>query len=128
MSKTLSWIMTLAAVVMAAALSTLAYQDVRQHSQHAGDTAYHAVVLANGQAFFGRISNLGSDYPMLEDVFYIQSRVINAETKQVANVLVKRGRELHEPDRMILNRQTVMFIEPVKADSQVAKLIAEQNK
>jgi hypothetical protein len=64
---------------------------------------------------------------VLRDVFYIQSRE-NPQTKQVANVLIKRGGEWHAPDRMILNRQQVQFIEPVKEDSQVAKLIVEQNK
>lgn len=128
MSRWMSWIITVAAVVMAAALAALTYKQTRQQATDLGETEYHVVVLANGQAFFGRISNLGSDYPTLENVFYIQPHLVNPETKQVANVLVKRGQEWHAPDRMILNRQTVMFIEPVKADSQVAKLIAEQNK
>ncbi len=128
MLRNLSWITTVAAVIMAAALATLAYQGLSQRTTQLGDTEYHAVVLANGQVFFGRLANLGTDYPTLENVFYIQPHLVNPETKQVANVLVKRGQEWHAPDRMILNRQTVMFIEPVKADSQVAKLIAEQNK
>ena len=68
----------------------------------------------------------GGDYPVLRDVFYIQSRQ-NPDTKQVANVLVKRGGEAHGPDRMILNRQQVQLIEPVSETSQIGRLIAEQN-
>lgn len=34
---------------------------------------------------------------------------------------------MHQPDRMLINRQQVLLIEPVKADSQIAKLIAAQN-
>jgi hypothetical protein len=64
---------------------------------------------------------------VLQDVYYIQSRQ-NPETKQVANVLVKRGQEWHSPDRMILNRRHVILLEPVTETSQVAKLIAEQSK
>jgi hypothetical protein len=90
-------------------------------------TPYHAVALANGQMYFGRIEALGADYAVLRDVFYIQSRV-SQDTKQVANILVKRGGEWHAPDRMIINCQQVLLIEPVKEDSQVATLIAEQNK
>jgi hypothetical protein len=60
-------------------------------------------------------------------VFYIQTRQ-NPETKQVSNVLIKRGGEAHGPDRMIINRQHVILIEPVKEDSNIAKLIAEQKK
>lgn len=50
----------------------------------------------------------------------------NPETKQVTNVLVRRGKELHGPDHMVLSWQSILMIEPVKEDSQVAKLIAEQ--
>ena len=117
--------------VMAVALTTLVAVFVYQnsHAQAVPDlsTPYHAVALTNGQVYFGKVEGLGTDYTVLRDVYYIQSRQ-NPETKQVANVLVKRGGEWHGPDRMILNKQHVLLIEPVKADSQVAKLIADQAK
>jgi hypothetical protein len=90
-------------------------------------TPYQAVYLINGQAYFGRLEDLGTQYPVLRDVYYIQNQT-DPETKQVKNVLVKRGREWHAPDRMILNRDHVLLIEPVKPGSQVAKLIDEQNQ
>lgn len=89
-------------------------------------TPYQAVVLANGQVYFGKLGNFSSQYPELRDVFYVISQG-NPETKQVSNILVRRGKELHGPDYMVLNRQSILIIEPVKEDSQVAKLIAEQN-
>jgi len=128
MQKLGSVIVSLSAIAIAALLVVLVHQNWRTHAAPELSTPYHAVALTNNQVFFGRIDGLGSDYVVLRDVFYIQSRVVNAETKQVANVLVKRGGEWHAPDRMILNRQHVLLIEPVKADSQVDKLIAEQNK
>ena len=127
MPKSVAWILAIAAIVVAAAQAISAYQNVRTHAAPAISTPYHAVLLTNGQAYFGRIENLDGEYPVLRDVYYIQSRV-NQETKQVANILVKRGSEWHGPDRMILNREHVLLIEPVKEDSQVAKLIAEQSK
>ena len=48
------------------------------------------------------------------------------DTRAVANLLVKRGAEPHQPDRMLISRSQVLLVEPVKADSQIAKLIAEQ--
>ena len=87
-------------------------------------TEYQAVFLANGQAFIGKLEGAGTDYPLLKDVFYIQSGV-NQETKQVTNVLVKRGKELHGPEFMYINARSILMIEPVAADSQVAKLIKE---
>ena len=88
-------------------------------------TPYQAVALMNGQLFFGRIEEGENEYMTLRDVFYIQARQ-NPETKAVTSVLIKRGGEAHNPDRMMINRQQVLLIEPVKTDSQIAKLIAEQ--
>ena len=88
-------------------------------------TPHQAVLLTNGQVYFGKLENLSSQYPILRDTYYIVSQV-NPETKQVANVLVRRGKELHGPDYMVLNRQNILMIEPVSTDSQVARLIAEQ--
>ncbi len=41
---------------------------------------------------------------------------------------VRRGRELHGPEFMVLNRQSIVFMEPVSSDSQVAKFIVSQKK
>jgi hypothetical protein len=49
------------------------------------------------------------------------------DTKQVNNVLIKRGKELHEPDRMYLNPRLIVFVEPVGTNSQVAQKIAQAN-
>jgi len=111
--------------IVAAAVSLMAYQGWRANTPPTLTTPYHAVLLMNGQAFFGRVQSLDSEYVVLQDVYYIQSRQ-NPETKQVANVLVKRGQEWHSPDRMILNKRQMILMEPVTEGSQVAKLIAEQ--
>ena len=86
---------------------------------------YQAVLLNNGSAYFGKIEGLGTPYPVLKEVYYIQSRQ-NPENKQVVNILVKRGNELHGPDRMIVNANDIVFVEPVSPSSRVAQLIAEQ--
>jgi hypothetical protein len=85
---------------------------------------YQAVFLINGQTYIGKLTGAGSDYPMLTDVFYVQSSV-NQETKAVTNVLVKRGKELHGPQFMYIKAKSILVIEPVSPDSQVAKLIKE---
>ena len=125
MEKSYGWVLPLAAVVIAVALSVTAWQTWRANAEPALDANHYAVLLASGQAFFGKIDNLRSEHIVLHDVFYIQSRT-NPDTKQVSNVLVKRGQEWHSPDRMIVSKRHVMLIEPVTEGSQVAKLIAEQ--
>ncbi len=75
----------------------------------------------------GRLEKLGSAYPVLTEVYYVQTQV-NPEAKQVANTLVKRGKEWHAPERMILNASHILLVEPVTPDSTVAKLIDELKK
>lgn len=87
-------------------------------------TEYQAVFLDNNQAFFGKMENPSSEYVLLKDIFYIQQQV-NQETKEVKNILIKRGSEWHGPDRMYINKGHIVIIEPVSPDSQVAKLIKE---
>src|SRR5262245_58752984 len=90
-------------------------------------TPYQAVLLQNGQVFFGQLTHADSAYPVLRNAFYIRSQQ-HPEPKPVNNTLIKRGQEWHAPDAMVINRQHIVVIEPVKADSQVAKLIEEASK
>jgi hypothetical protein len=90
-------------------------------------TPYQAVVLTNGQVYFGKLDKLGAQFPSLTDVFYIHSQQ-NAETKRVTSTLVKRGREMHAPDRMLINAQHILFIEPVRPDSQLGKAIEDAKR
>ena len=87
-------------------------------------TPYAAVLLDNNQVYFGKLTNAGSAFPELTDVYYIQSSV-NQETKAVTNILVRRGNEVHGPDRMFLNAHHIILIEPVGTNSKVAQLIAD---
>jgi hypothetical protein len=88
------------------------------------DTEYQAVLLSNGLAYFGTIEKMGSDYVEMSEVYYVQSG-IEQKTKQPTNVLLKRGKEWHGPNRMAINMDHVVFIEPVHPDSKVAMLIDE---
>ncbi len=87
-------------------------------------TEYQAVFLDNGQVFFGRLTDDGSSYLTLRDVFYIK-RQASPDKKEVQSILVKRGSEWHAPDFMRINSRHVLLIEPVAPDSQVALLIRE---
>jgi hypothetical protein len=57
-------------------------------------------------------------------LFYIKTGV-DSQTKETKSVLVKRGKELHGPDRMYLNPRHIVLVEPVGPSSQVAKLIEQ---
>ena len=125
MSKFIERTTALAVLVIAVASSILAWQAVRSNQVPATDSTYQSVALINGQLFFGRLEPAAGGYLALRDVYFVQTRQ-NPDTKAVTNVLVKRGAEPHQPDRMLVNRSQVLLIEPVKSDSQIARLIAEQ--
>lgn len=116
-----------ALVVLLAALGGYLLGTVRSTLRLTFATPYQAVLLTNGQVFFGRLEQAGSPFPVMTDVYYVQTQ-INPETRQASNVLLKRGTEWHAPDRMTFNAAHVLLIEPVTEGSQVAKLIAEQKK
>ena len=118
-------------VALAAILVILAAGAHLLHEMHDSsekfETPYQAVLLANGSVYFGHLSGYGGHIPVLTDVFYIVSQT-DPNTKAVNNVLVKRGKELHEPDRMYLSPNQIIFVEPVGKDSKVAQLIAQENQ
>jgi hypothetical protein len=90
---------------------------------------YYAVLLTNGAVYFGKLEGLGSPWPVLTNVFYVQAGPVDPNTKQPSGmVLIQRGHELHGPDRMILNEKSIVFVEPVGADSRVAQLIKQAGK
>ena len=113
------WILAGLLVVVVAGLHL--FSMLTQHALEF-NTPYQAVLLSNGSVYFGHLRDYGTAHPVLTDVFYIVSQT-NPETKQVNNALVKRGKELHEPDLMYLNPNQIMFVEPVGTRSKVAQLI-----
>ena len=125
MTRTIAMVIAWLVAIVAAAVCLIAYETLRANRPPALGSSFHAVLLKTGRPFFGNVENLDTESVVLRDVFYIQSRQ-NPETKQVSNVLIKRGQEWHAPDRMIVNKRQVLLIEPVTDGSQVAKLIADQ--
>ena len=115
---------TLFAVAVVTLLSILVLRDVQRGSTLRFAAPYQAVMLTNGQVLFGRLEHTGSPFVTLTDVYYVQAQM-NQETKQVSNLLVRRGKEWHLPDRTIVYMNNILLIEPVKPDSDLAKRIAE---
>lgn len=93
-----------------------------------GGDAYQAVFLDNNQVYFGKLTNTASAYPVLKDIFYLRVtqplQPPEGGDAQPNINLVKLGTELHGPsDEMRINREHILFIEDLKADSEVTKAI-----
>jgi hypothetical protein len=116
------WVLT-GIVVMVVAL--LFIKDTRPAPPVVFSTPYQAILLTNGTAYFGKLEGYGTPRPVLKEVYYIVSQT-NPETKQTSNVLVRRGKELHEPGEMHLNPNQILCVEDVGPNSKVSQLIAQQ--
>ena len=115
-------------LALATLMSTLGCQPLPKTETAVNfTTPYQAVLLSNNSVYFGKLSGYGTSNPVLTDVYYIVSKQ-DPTTKAVQNVLVKRGKELHGPDRMYLNTNSIVFVEPVGTDSKVAQLIQEASQ
>lgn len=102
--------------------------DIPEYGSNvASESDYRAVLLSNNMVLFGKLHGLGTPFPVLTDVYYVQS-VPDPTTKQPTNVLIKRGKEWHAPDRTVLNASQIIIVEPVAKDSKVMQVIAEAEK
>ena len=90
------------------------------------DTPYQAILLDTGLVYYGKVSGLDTDYPVLKDVYYVQQT--KDDKGQVNNVLIRRGNEWHGPAETVLNARHIVLVEPVGTNSKVAQLIAEDQK
>jgi len=84
-------------------------------------TTYQAIFLDDQQIYFGKLKDIDSLYPVLEDVYYL---MLEGEDKSSGR-LVKLGQtEPHGPyDYMIINREHILFWENLKPDSRVIQTI-----
>jgi len=98
---------------------------------------YQAIFLTNGQVYFGKINSHNNTYVELVDIYYLQVKPVlqqgeegnentnqNPQEQKTELSLVKLGNELHGPmDRMMINKDQVVFVEDLKDDSKVTDAI-----
>jgi hypothetical protein len=89
-------------------------------------TPYQVVMLTNNNIYVGKLEGYGTPRPVLTDVYIIVTQN-NPDTKQSSKVLVKLNKiELNSPDRMYLNPNQILAVEPVDAKSQIAQTLEQQ--
>jgi hypothetical protein len=120
----LGWLLLLVVVVIAVGWAW-------NNGWFSSGEGYQAVFLDNNQVYFGKLSNWGSSFVVLKDVFYLQ---INQRLQPVTEgqpqpqfILTKLGnQEIHGPtDVMKINKAHILFVENLKDESQVVQGIAQ---
>jgi hypothetical protein len=86
-----------------------------------------AVGGANGgdQIYFGKITNITSDYLTLEKVYYIPANQTNSGTITLSQLVC----QLDKPqDRMVVNREQLVYWENLQKDGKVVTTISDYQK
>lgn len=117
-------ILSICGIAIVALLAMVVYQNHRRFHIPLITTRYQAVTLINGDVFYGRIDHLGTDHPVLRDAFTVR-REPDPQTQQSRYTLVKRKDEINGGDHLIFVASAIAFVEPVRSDSTVAKLIEQ---
>ena len=93
-------------------------------SAHAGDDGAWTVSKSSGEVW---LTNSSAQPASLRQEEMLKPGD-TIRTGRTGRVLLKRGNEWHSPDRMVLNAQQILMVEPVTSGSRVAHLIAELTK
>ena len=94
------------------------------------NSSWSAVFLTNGRTYFGKIEKENTEFMTLNDVYYLQVQqappVAEGEEPQSQLSLMSVGDEIHGPENfMRINKDHVLFIEELKADSSIVTSIEQ---
>jgi hypothetical protein len=128
----LSFVLAVAFLVIAV-ICFLAFTKQNGREEQAVDTTkFQAIFLNGGQVYFGKVGELNTKFLQLSNIYYLRvNQQVQPGQQNSANdvSLVKLGCELHGPeDKMVINREQIIFWENLKGDGQVAKAIDEYVK
>lgn len=123
------------AVVVLGLLGAWMWQNSKGAQTQVNTNQYQAIFLTNGQVYFGKLNNVDNRYVTITDIYYlqVQQSVQPADSKnsnaQPQVSLAKLGNELHGPeDKMVVNRDQVLFWENLKDDGKVVTAIHQNQK
>ncbi len=130
-----SWQIIIITIAVLAVAGLAAYQVLGVGSA-IDKSKYQAVFLSNGQVYFGKLSGWGGVQPVLTDVYYFQAdstpstgQAEEGAQQTTTQTLVKLGEEIHKPsDKLILNPDSVLFIENIEDDGQVVEAIKKNQE
>jgi len=94
-----------------------------------GAARYQAVVLSNGQTYFGRFIDRIWPYVKIEKAYYIQTNQTDDPSTPPESRLIKRGNELHQPlPYVLIPRTAILFVEDLRPDSPVGQFMTRENQ
>lgn len=113
-----------AALALAALAAAAWLQAARPAIQPGPAGAWYAVQLQNGQMFYGVLRAAGPAQLELTDVYYVQP-FTQPDGRQGNRVVSRQKNDWHGPATLVIPAERVITVEAVGADSQLARLIAQ---
>jgi hypothetical protein len=108
-----------------------AAKPIAENNQNA-PLRWYAVKLANGEIYYGQISDISADPVQINNAYYNYDQIKDTkkEISEAGSIrLVKRGQETHGPTgELDVIRSQVLFLEPLADGSKVLKAILENEK
>lgn len=101
---------------------------VNNSEQKIDHSKYQVVYLVGGQAYFGKLKNMGGDYLIIESPYTAQS-VGSSDSDKTASsdnttTLLKVSSQVYGPeDSIAIKSSQVLFWQNLRADSKVSKAI-----
>lgn len=129
-----SILLTVVGILGAIVLAQQVYRLVREPStvlDTPNPNTYQAVFLTNDQIYFGHLVNVNSPFPILLDVYYVRiTQNETADGEKAKGQVIRLGEaEPHGPEnKMVLNRDHVLFWEDLRSDSVVLDTIMKLKK
>lgn len=124
-------------VAILATLGFLAFNQLKSTPTGIDSSRYQAVFLSNGQIYFGKLESFNDESFKITKVYYPEVKsedstseeVDGSETDSQNSIKLMRVIDgVHGPDdEMIIIKSQILYYENLKADSQVAKLIEQNN-
>lgn len=118
-------VLTLVIVILLIGIVAVLWKEVRFYNLKPDANLYQVVLLANDQAFYGKLHEVESVYPYLTDVYYLNPQQQDAKSKDTTPkyTVIKRGiDEIHAPtDKMYFQKTNILYWENVGPDSKVEK-------
>ena len=115
------WVLAGIVIIVAAFMMV---KHTRPGEPVAFTTPYQAVLMTNGVAYYGKLAGYGTPRPVLTDVYVIVTQT-NPEQTSKGLFKLDKVEDLYQPDRMYLNPNQILGVEPVGTNSKVAQLIGQ---
>jgi len=131
--KWLTMAITAIGIVLLIAIAWFAISNAKNGNTAIDGSKYQAVLLTNGESYFGKLSPLNDGFMKLTDIFYLKAKEpVTAEgedttvTAESDFQLIKFGGEVQGPeDEMIISIEQILYYENLKPDGKASKAIEQ---